>query len=76
MQLMRDMLGVVQSGSANPTAVSTDKDDEKNGLLREIFFFHAHLLAAVLAQYEALGCDIEALDNDCEEFYAGLKKQL
>merc|ERR1712072_1282139 len=56
LQLMRDMLGVTASGSGNPLYKAADESVDE----------------AVLAQYEALECDIDALDDDSDEFYAVL----
>jgi poly [ADP-ribose] polymerase len=63
LQLMRDMLGVTTAAAAGgaPAAAAAATDAASKAA------------AAVQSQYAALGCDIEALDTDGDEFNAVLE---
>jgi poly [ADP-ribose] polymerase len=61
LQLMRDMLGVTTAGAASAAAAAAAGDAATKAA------------SAVQSQYEALGCDIAALDTDGDEFNAVLE---
>jgi hypothetical protein len=65
LQLMRDMLGVTTAAAASGGAAAAASSAPTDAASKAA--------AAVQSQYEALGCDIEALDGDGDEFNAVLE---